>query len=91
MKKLFLGILVLGMLLSGNANAGFFKDFFKGWNTNSTSGCAYDEFGREIECVTIDYGDEGGLTYKQAIDACLSYLRRYADLDKGDGSIGGCI
>lgn len=27
MKKL-LGIVVLGLLLSGNANAGFFKDFF---------------------------------------------------------------
>ena len=88
MKKL-LGIVVLGLLLSGNANAGFFKDFFKAWNTNSTSGCAYDEFGRKIECVSIEYGGEGGLTWDEATNQCVSYLRRFVNLD--EGSIGGCI
>ena len=88
MKK-FLAILVLGLLLSGNAYAGFLKDFITSWGKNSTAGCAYDSLGREIECVTIEYGEDGGLTYTEAKRSCVRYLRRFVNLE--EGTIGGCI
>ena len=88
MKKLFLSILVTCSLLSGNAYAGFFKDFFRAFHTNSTSGCAYDYDGRKIECVRIEYGGENGLTWNDATRQCVSYLRKYVNLD--EGSTGGC-
>ena len=86
MKKL-LGIVVLGLLLSSNADAGFFKDLFS-FGGHSTTGCAYDEFGEEIKCVSIKYGGNG-LTWDEATNECVSYLKRYVDLDVG--TIGGCI
>ena len=88
MKKL-LGIIVISLSCCSISEAGvtdFFKKLFT--STYETSGCAYDEFGRKIECVTIEYG-EGGLTYDQATDSCINYLRRFVNLDVG--SIGGCI
>ena len=85
MKKL-LGIVVLGLLLSSNADAGFFKDFFS--SGKSTTGCAYDEFGEEIKCVSIKYGGNG-LTWNEATNKCVRKLKRYVDLDVG--TIGGCV
>ena len=87
MKKL-LWIVVLGLfLISSNADAGFFKDFFSG--TKSTGGCAYDSLGEKIECVSIEYGGEGGLTWDEATNRCVSYLKRFVNLD--EGTIEGCI
>ena len=77
MKKL-LAILVLGLLLSCNAEG-----------THSTTGCPYDEFGEEIKCVSIEYGGEGGLTWDEATNKCVSYLKRFVNLD--EGTIGGCV
>ena len=85
--KKLLAILVLGLLLSSNADAGFFKDLFS-FGGHSTTGCAYDEFGEEIKCVSIKYGGNG-LTWNEETNKCVRKLKRYVDLDVG--TIGGCV
>ena len=82
-----IGIIILGLFLSSNADAGFFKDLFSS-GTHSTTGCAYDEFGKKIKCVTIKYGGNG-LTWDEATNKCVRKLKRYVDLDVG--TIGGCV
>ena len=72
MKKI-LGIVVLGLLLSGNAYAGWF-----GFGDPSMSGCVYDESGNTLECVNIKFMGKTGLTHKDATRICLNLVRGMA-------------
>ena len=71
MKK-FLAIIVLGLLLSSNADAGFFKDFFS--SGKSTTGCAYDEFGKKIKIIL-----DGGKC-KIGLESTIIDLTRYPSI-----------
>jgi hypothetical protein len=94
MKKL-LGIVVLGLLLSGSAYAGFFSDFFSNFGSGyKMSGCTYDHFGKKDECITVSYGKGTGKTWEQASDECYRILdrkRRAKGYPKDGTHIGGCV
>ena len=74
MKKLFLSILVAGLLLSANAYASILCRTL-GFACPSMQGCVYDEFGNTLDCVNINFMGKTGLTHIDATSICLSLVR----------------
>ena len=57
------------------------------------SGCAYDEFGNRVECVSIKFHGKTGITNREAETMCLNAVKRIA-AERGfthDAAIGGCV
>ena len=102
MKKL-LGIIVLGLLFSGNAYAfcflncktpGLYLSLFSEDNDKitrsdpSSAGCVYNEFGKKIKCVTYKYNENKKPgSYSKARDDCFNYLRKF---EKQNYTLEGC-
>ena len=103
MKKL-LGILVLGLLLSGNAYAfclfncktpGLIFSVFDEDDTSlsnfdpSSSGCVYNGLGQKVKCVSYKYNDSKKPgSFAKAQSKCIKYLKKY----KKEGyTLEGCI
>ena len=90
LSKLFLLVSFIFMTSSlhshNHSSGGIFEDFFLSFKNDYIHGCVYNEFGKKIKCVTIEY--DGGAEYDNAVDRCLTALRPYLNEYT---NVGGCV
>jgi len=89
MRKIFLGLVFyFSLMMTNNLQAKWF-----GFGESTMYGCIYDELGRKVDCVKINFMGKTGLTYSDAERICLDSVRNMAAEKRyrHEAATGGCI